>query len=220
MIPSKYPPEHNCDPQIPKCWKAGRTLIFCDGLWKESKQMKRYWEVCSKIGWDESNSRARGGNVHCPRGECFLSQRHVSVWHAPLAPLTLLRLTWYVPRGFAMMDVPSPKVAQQLLSSQLVMTVAWCELSIRVHFTCLAILWGPSAVGKCRAAGPTGCTRGEHACLLTAWLRTHSTGLLHGLLLYQLGAFVWEGILIQCAVFVLTVLFILRNWKHPEKHKI
>lgn len=44
--------------------------------------------------------------------------------HFPLAPLILLGPTWYVPCGFAMMDVPSPKVAQQLLSSQLVMMVA------------------------------------------------------------------------------------------------
>lgn len=94
-----------------------------------------------------------------PRRECLLGQKHTLT--RPFAPLTSLRLTWYVPCGFAMMDVPSPKVAQQLLSSQLVMTVAWCELSIRMHFTCLAILWGPSAVGKCRGAGPTG---GTPAC--------------------------------------------------------
>lgn len=42
----------------------------------------------------------------------------------PSNPLPAPGPTWYVPCGFAITDVPSPKVVQHLLSSQLVMTVA------------------------------------------------------------------------------------------------
>lgn len=42
------------------------------------------------------------------------------LWYSSFSP----RPTWYVPCGLAITNVPSPKVAQQLLFSQLVMTVA------------------------------------------------------------------------------------------------
>lgn len=54
------------------------------------------------------------------RGVSFLIQMDTSLWHSSFLP----RPTWYVPCGFAIIDVPSPKVAEQLLSSQLVMIVA------------------------------------------------------------------------------------------------
>ena len=72
--------------------------------------MKRYWEVCSKISWDESNSHACGGNVRCPRWMCFLSHKHTSTlpFGSPrFARTHLVRSLWLcndgrpVPKGGA-----------------------------------------------------------------------------------------------------------------------
>ena len=72
--------------------------------------MKRYWEVCSKISWDESNSQACGRNVHCPRWVCFLSHKHTSTlaFGSPrFAQTHLVRSLWLcndgrpVPKGGA-----------------------------------------------------------------------------------------------------------------------
>ena len=216
MIPGKYTPEHNCDPQVPKHWKAGRTLVFCDGLWKESKWMKRYWEVCSKISWEESNSHARGGNVHCPRPQTGVPSRSETHPDTPLctthfAQTHLVRSLWLCDDG---RPVPKGGAAATVLA---VGDDSGVVRAFNPH--ALHLPGDPLGTFGCGQM-QRGRSDRRHACLLTAWLRTHAMGLLPGLLLYQLGAFVCEGILIQCAIFVFTVLFILRNWKHPEKHKI
>lgn len=61
-----------------------------------------------------------------------------------------LRLTWYVPCGVEIIEVPSAKMAQQVLSSQFVMTVAKSGFSIRMHFTFLMVTSGLASRNKIR----------------------------------------------------------------------
>lgn len=61
-------------------------------------------------------------------------------------------LTLYVPCGFAIIDVPSPKIVQQVLSSQFVITVAKSGFSTRVHFTFRMMVSVDSAMNENRLA--------------------------------------------------------------------
>lgn len=90
---------------------------------------------------------ACGRNTTHPRWVCFLSHKHTST--LPLAP-SCLGPTWHAPCvALQLMESWPAKVAQQLLSSQLVTDGGVVRLSIRMHFT-----WRSSedlsAVGRCK----------------------------------------------------------------------
>lgn len=76
-------------------------------------------------------------------------QRTIKLKHKQLEHLyTNTKLTLYVPCGVEIIEVPSAKMAQQVLSSLFVMTVAKSGFSTRMHSTFLMIVWGLDSRNK------------------------------------------------------------------------